>query len=60
MPLEKYIELSSFGVLKSKDMLNDMDAGLLNPGILNTAYFKSRVIITSVVILSLLCAAALL
>ena len=41
-------------------MLNDMDAGLLNPGILNTAYFKSRVIITSVVILNLLCAAALL
>ena len=37
-----------------------LDAGLLRSGILNTAYFRSRVIITSVVILSLLSTAALL
>jgi len=37
-----------------------LDARMLKSGILHTAYFRSRVIITSVVILSLLSAAALL
>ena len=37
-----------------------MDAGLLKSGILNAAYFRTRIIITSMVILSLLCAAAML
>jgi len=37
-----------------------LDAGLNKSGILNAAYFRTRVIITSVVILSLLCAAAML